>query len=305
MDTTTSADKFVAGVRFQSVGKIYYFDARGHPRLVVGDHVIVKTKRGSQIGEVAKMSSQPISKNDGRKLKKISRVATPRDLVQKQAWQAKSPDALAAFRRVAAKVKPEGIKCQHAQYNFDGSQLTFFYSTTEDKQSGVGRMYSGLRKVLPDCHVDILKIGPRDLAKLLGGIGACSGQLCCGTFLTEFSPVTIKMAQAQGISLNPNDISGMCGRLRCCLLYEYEQYVAARKKLPKMKKQVGTPHGSGRVVALKPLADTATVDVSGRQYDVRREDIVPWKEYEALASKAGSPCERHTSGGCTCHSGND
>lgn len=305
MGTTTSADTLVAGVRFNRVGKMYHFDASGHSQLVAGDRVIVNTRRGTQMGEVAKVLSEPSTNKGGQKLKKIVRVAAPTDLVLQQTWGAQAPKALASCKRVASELKPKGIKYHQAEYNFDGSQLTFFYSIVEDKYSGVKRMLSELRKAFPDCDVDMVKLGQRDLAKLLGGIGACSGQLCCSTFLTEFSPVTIKMAKAQGISLNSDDISGMCGRLRCCLLYEYEQYVAARKRLPKMKNRVGTPHGSGRVVALKPLADTAIVDVDGRRYDVRREDILPWKEYEALAAKAGSPCERHTSGGCNCHSENN
>ncbi len=287
-------------MRFNWVGRMYHFDAAGHAQLAVGDRVIVKTKRGTQMGEVAKVLSEPTTRKGGRRLKKIVRVAAPRDLLRQQSWQAQVPDALEACRRLAAELKPKGIHYHHAEFNFDGSRLTFYYSIIEEKRSGVGRMLSELRKHFPETTVETVKIGQRDVAKLLGGIGACSGQLCCRTFLTEFSSVTIKMAKAQGISLNPNDISGMCGRLRCCLLYEYAQYAEARKQLPKMKKQVGTPHGAGRVVALKPLADTATVDVDGRYYDVRREDIVPWKEYEALKARAAIRCAEHPGGGCNC-----
>ncbi len=305
MSARVSPDNVVVGVRFSRVGKLYHFDASGHTQLAVGDRVIVNTRRGTQMGEVAKVFSESSTKEGRRKLKKIVRVAAPRELALQMKWQAQAPEAFASCKRMASEFNPEGVKYHQAEYNFDGSHLTFFYSIIEDKHSGVRRMLSELRKAFPDCDVDTVKIGPRDLAKLLGGIGACSGQLCCGTFLTDFSPVTINMAKAQGISLNPSDISGMCGRLRCCLLYEYEQYVAARKQLPKMAKRVGTPHGLGKVIGLKPLAETATVEVAGQRYDVRREDIVPWKEYEELAAKAGSPCERHTSGGCTCHSDNN
>ncbi|HJN40496.1 MAG TPA: regulatory iron-sulfur-containing complex subunit RicT [Anaerolineales bacterium] len=300
MSVTTSLANPVVGVCFNWVGKMYHFDASGHPQLAAGDRVIVNTRRGIQMGEVAKVLSEPSTKKGGRKLKKIVRMAAPRDLVQQQAWQVQAPEALASCRRVAADLKLKGVRYHRAEYNFDGSKLTFYYSIIAEKSSGVGRMLSELRKAFPDCDVEMVKIGQRDVAKLLGGIGACSGQLCCRTFLTEFNPITIKMAKAQGISLNPDNISGMCGRLRCCLLYEYDQYLEARKQLPKIKKQVGTPHGAGRVVALKPLADTATVDVDGRYYDVRREDIVPWKEYEALKAKAAVHCSRHPSGGCSC-----
>ena len=295
----------VVGVRFTRVGKLYHFDASGHAHLAVGDHVIVNTRRGIQMGDVVKVLSGTSTKNGGRKLAKIVRVAAPRELALQMKWQAQEPEALASCKHVASGINHEDVKYHKAEYNFDGSHLTFFYSLVEEKPTGVRKMLSELRKVFPDCDVDTVKIGPRDLAKLIGGIGACSGDMCCSTFLTDFSPVTIKMAKAQGISLNPDDISGMCGRLRCCLLYEYEQYVAARKQLPKVSKRVGTPHGVGKVISLKPLTETATVEVEGQRHDVRREDIVPWKEYEDLAAKAGSPCERHTSGGCTCHSGNN
>jgi cell fate regulator YaaT (PSP1 superfamily) len=300
MTSTKATARLVAAVRFKWVGKMYHFDAAGHAQVAVGDRVIVQTKRGAQMGEVAKVFSEPTARKGGRRLKKIVRVAAPRDLVQQQLWHAQVPDALAACWRLAAELKPQGIRYHRAEYNFDGSRLTFYYSIIASNHSGAGRMLTELRKLFPETEVETVKIGQRDVAKVLGGIGACSGQLCCRTFLTEFNPVTIKMAKTQGISLNPDDISGMCGRLRCCLLYEYEQYVAARKHLPKLKKRVGTPHGAGRVVALKPLADSATVDVDGMQYDVRRVDIVPWKEYEALQAKAAVTCARHPSGGCNC-----
>ena len=105
------------------------------------------------------------------------------------------------------------------------------------------------------------QIGPRDVAKLLGGFGACGELRCCSTFLTDFSPISIKMAKAQGISLNPSEITGMCGRLRCCLVYEYEQYVQARQQLPKKNKRIGTPEGEGRVIDVLPLQDAVLVAV--------------------------------------------
>ena len=145
------------------------------------------------------------------------------------------------------------------------------------------------------------QIGPRDVAKLLGGFGACGITRCCSTFLTDFSPISIKMAKAQGISLNPSEITGMCGRLRCCLVFEYEQYVEARRQLPRRNKRVGTPHGEGRVLDQFPLRDAVLVEVGeGLRKVVEREDIIPLEEFRKLAEKAHSPCDKHGDGSCEC-----
>jgi cell fate regulator YaaT (PSP1 superfamily) len=128
---------------------------------------------------------------------------------------------------------------------------------------------------------------------MLGGMGACGLESrCCSKFLTEFSPISIKMAKEQGISLTPQEITGMCGRLRCCLVYEYEQYAAARKELPKRNKRVVTPMGEGRVLNVSPLLMTVRVelpDVGAREFS--RDEIEPWDELEALRRKSQQPCE--------------
>jgi cell fate regulator YaaT (PSP1 superfamily) len=137
------------------------------------------------------------------------------------------------------------------------------------------------------------QIGPRDVAKMLGGMGACGMETrCCSRFLTEFSPISIKMAKEQGISLTPTEITGMCGRLRCCLVYEYEQYAAARKELPKRNKRVVTPMGEGKVIDVNPLRMTVRVELpetGAREFD--RDQVEPWDELEALRRKSEQPCE--------------
>jgi cell fate regulator YaaT (PSP1 superfamily) len=143
-------------------------------------------------------------------------------------------------------------------------------------------------------------IGPRDVAKILGGYGACGEPRCCSTFLTEFSPVSIKMAKEQGISLSPQEITGMCGRLRCCLVYEYEQYVAAKKALPRIGKRVGTPHGEGIVRDQRVLRDSIVVDVDGEWHEIFRHEFEPLEELEALENKAAAGCSKHEGGGCDC-----
>ena len=129
-------------------------------------------------------------------------------------------------------------------------------------------------------------VGPRDVAKMMGGYGACGVPRCCSTFLTEFSPISIKMAKEQGISLSPQEITGMCGRLRCCLVYEYEQYVEAKKQLPKVGKTIGTPHGEGRVLDVRPLRDSVMVLVEETVHEVFRRELEPLEELEALKKKA-------------------
>jgi cell fate regulator YaaT (PSP1 superfamily) len=155
-------------------------------------------------------------------------------------------------------------------------------------------------------QVEMRQIGPRDVAKIIGGMGACGLETrCCSKFLTDFSPISIKMAKEQGISLTPSEITGMCGRLRCCLLYEYEQYVKARKTLPKRKKRVVTPNGEGIVIDIAPLSGMVTVKFEGdggrpTRQSFHRDDIEPWDELEALRRKSEAPCDKHNSGGCDC-----
>lgn len=287
------------GVRFYKVGKMYHFDSSRFPHVKRGDRVIVTTKRGRQMGEVVKMipSDQSLPRE---KLKPVQSVASPRELLMQQEWQAKNLPALITCREKAALVGIKDVKFVESEYNFDGSHLTFFFTTDTEGKDTVGGLRGELRRSFPDQKVSMRKIGPRDVAKITGRYGACGGPRCCSTFLTDFSPVTIKMAKAQGLSLNPSDIAGMCGRLRCCLVYEYEQYVEARKKLPKVRKRVGTPHGAGRVVSLNPLKETAVVEVEGMRHEVHRSELDPLQEREALLGKAAQPCSKREGGGCDC-----
>jgi cell fate regulator YaaT (PSP1 superfamily) len=245
-------------------------------------------------------------------VKHIHRIATPRDLLMAQQWQSKELAAMITCRARAAELGLSKIKIVKAEYNYDGNRLTFFYSVDADGDNGHGgEARVDTRSLQPDmaaafapAHVDLHQIGPRDVAKIIGGPGACGiEERCCSKFLTEFSPVSIKMAKEQGISLNPEEITGMCGRLRCCLVYEYEQYVEARKTLPKIKKRVGTPKGEGKVIDLNPLKQTVIVLMEDGRFEFHRDDITPLDELQALQKKAGQPCARHEGGGCNCGKG--
>jgi cell fate regulator YaaT (PSP1 superfamily) len=288
----------VLGVRFQKLGKLYHF-RRGHSRDVIepGDHVIVETRRGRQLGQVI-ANIEPNKVNVRRGLKSIERKATPRDLVMKQVWEQRELDALITCREKASHVGVRDVKFVKAEYSFDGAWLTFLYAT-EDKKLDVRPLRKVLRKSFR-ARVEMLMIGPRDVAKILGGHGACGQPRCCSTFLSEFSPISIRMAKEQGISLSPQEITGMCGRLRCCLVYEYEQYVKAKKSLPKVGKRIGTPHGEGVVRDVRVLRDSVMVRVEGEMHEVFRHEFEPLEELQALEKKAAAGCSKHEGGGCDC-----
>ncbi len=286
----------VAGVRFTNVGKLYHFDYSDYPDLQVNDYVIVETLRGRQMGQIMAFAEA----DPEREHKPIMRPATPRDLVLKQHWESQEPEALVICREAAHKLGGfNDVKFVAAQYNYDGSQLTFLFSA--EQKINTTKLVAELGKHF-DMQIEMRQIGPRDVAKLLGGFGACGILRCCSTFLTDFSPISIKMAKVQGISLNPSEITGMCGRLRCCLVYEYEQYVEARKQLPKRNKRVGTPNGVGKVIDVYPLLDSVVVYIEGEgRSTVKREDLIPLEELEALEKKAKEPCTKHGEGeACEC-----
>jgi cell fate regulator YaaT (PSP1 superfamily) len=292
---------FVVGVRFGQVGKVYHFDASRHREVKVGDHVIVETARGRQLGEVTQLVAEPARPAEGG-WKTIERIATPRDLVLRRLWAQKELEAMIAGRERAAQLKLKGVKVVAAEYSFDGARLTFMFSTESEDKADLKSLKHDMQKQYGPAQVEMRQIGPRDVAKLLGGMGACGLETrCCSKFLTEFSPISIKMAKEQGISLTPTEITGMCGRLRCCLVYEYEQYAAARKELPKRNKRVVTPMGEGKVLDASPLRMTVRVelpDIGAREF--ARDDIQPWDELEALRRKSQAPCDRHEGGGCDC-----
>jgi cell fate regulator YaaT (PSP1 superfamily) len=273
--------RLVAGVRFTKVGKLYHFDYSEYPDLQLSDFVIVETARGRQMGQV--MAFAPAD-DEHREHKPILRVATPRDLVLKQHWEEQQPEALETCREKAAQLGGfHHVKFIAANYNYDGTLLTFWF--TAEQKVHTSRLTHEMQRIYPHAQVELRQIGPRDVAKLLGGYGACGELRCCSTFLTDFSPISIKMAKVQG----------------CCLVYEYEQYVEARSQLPRKNKRVGTPFGEGKVIDIHPLQDAVTVFIEeeGRRL-VQRADLIPLDELEALSKKAKEPCTKHGDGPCEC-----
>lgn len=295
----------IIGVRFTKIGKIYHFDATALGHVQKGERVVVDTARGRHLGEVVQVLSEPPSRPEGG-WKHVDRRATPRDLLLQQSWQKRQTEAMINCRARAAELGLSSIKIVAAEYSFDGSRLALMFSADADEKPDLKSLRKDMQAAYPHCQVELRQIGPRDVAKILGGMGACGLETrCCSKFLTDFSPISIKMAKEQGISLTPTEITGMCGRLRCCLIYEYEQYVEARKQLPKRNKRVITPKGEGKVVDSLPLAGRVMVlmDSDEDKHIVMtfdREELQPWDELQALKRKSEAPCDRHEGGGCTC-----
>jgi cell fate regulator YaaT (PSP1 superfamily) len=281
----------IVGVRFAQIGKVYHFNAAAIPDIQPGDRVIVETTRGRQLGEVTQRIEKPSPPPEGT-WKPVERRATPRDLVLRQTWQRKELEAMVNCRQRTAELKLAGIKIVAAEFSFDGVRLALMFSSETEEKVDLKSLRSDMGKLYPGTQIDMRQVGPRDVAKLLGGLGGCGLETrCCSRFLTDFSPISIKMAKEQGISLTPIEITGMCGRLRCCLVYEFEQYMAARKELPKRNKHVVTPLGEGRVVAMLPLQMTVIVELPevGRR-EFERDQLEPWDELEALRRKSAEPC---------------
>lgn len=298
--------KTIIGVRFSKVGKVYHFDSSTVPDLKTGEHVIVDTSRGRHLGEVVEILNEIPPVPEGG-WKAVERRANPRDLLLQQSWRNKQTEAMINCRARAAEIGLlDTIKVVAAEYNYDGSRLAFLFSTELEEKVDLKSLRKDMSEKYPNTHIEMRQIGPRDVAKIIGGMGACGIETrCCSKFLTEFSPISIKMAKEQGISLTPEEITGMCGRLRCCLIYEYEQYVEARKTLPKRNKRVVTPKGEGKVIDVLPMSDKVSVliEVEGERpqfHTFLREELQPWDELEALRRKSEAPCDRHEGGGCTC-----
>lgn len=283
--------KLIAGVRFTKVGKVYHFDATNITELKVGDVVVVETSRGQQLGEVAQVLQKSTVPND-MNIKPIERVATPRDLVIRQSWQQKETEALTYSRGRITELGIARVKIITAEYSLDGSRLTILFSTEAEEKIDLKSLRQDVQRLYAPTQVELRQIGPRDVAKVVGGMGACGMETrCCSRFLTDFSSISIKMAKEQGISLTPAEITGMCGRLRCCLIYEYELYVEARLQLPKRNKRVITPVGEGKVVDVSPLRGTVFVEIPEQGVrEFPKEDLQPAQELENLEKKAQAPC---------------
>ena len=280
-----SGERYIVGLRFQRVGKIYNFDASNVPDLRPGDFAVVETSRGTQLGQMIFMvRAQDHSGNGG--IKPVLRKATAQDLIIKQSWEQKEADAVVGCQKKVRELGFSDVKIISAEFSFDGSRLFYLYSCEEGEKTDLKALRRAMQRQFPQTHIEMHLIGPRDVAKILGGMGACGLEIrCCSAFLPDFSPISIKMAKEQGISLTPTEITGMCGRLRCCLEYEYEQYAEARKLLPKRGKRVGTSMGPGKVIDVLALKSAVVVDLeSGGPHEFSSEEILPISDQDATVN---------------------
>ncbi len=246
----------IVGVRFHQAGRVYYFDASDIP-LEVNDDVVVETSRGHELGKVAISPKQVPASEITEPLKPIIRKAQAEDIEKAQNQQKRAMNAIDKCRELVEKLNLP-MKPISAQYNLDRSHLTIFFSA--EKRVDFRELARELSHSLKT-RVELRQVGARDEAKLIGGLGKCGFPLCCTTFLSEFEPVSIKMAKEQDIALNPMKTSGVCGRLLCCLDYEYEQYRAMKEKLPPLRQEVSTALGNAKVVSCNPLKETVTVEL--------------------------------------------
>lgn len=233
----------VVGVKFKNAGKVYYFDPVDFD-LQTGDHVIVETARGMEFGTV-NMAPKAVHPSEVvSPLKKIIRIADEKDHKRHLENVKKKERAIRLCQEKVDKHKLE-MKLIDVEYTFDNSKIIFYF--TADGRVDFRELVKDLAGVFK-MRIELRQIGVRDEAKMMGGIGTCGKGLCCHTWLSEFEPVSIKMAKVQNLSLNPTKISGICGRLMCCLKYENDVYTELKKGMPEAGEKIKTPDGAALVV---------------------------------------------------------
>ncbi|MDD7740720.1 MAG: stage 0 sporulation family protein [Fusicatenibacter sp.] len=267
----------IIGVRFRNVGKVYYFSPRDL-EIQVGDHVIVETARGVEYGLVALGPKEVDDSKVVQPLKEVIRIATPKDDAREEANRKKEKDAFVICQK---KIKAHNLEMKliDAEYTFDNNKVLFYF--TADGRIDFRELVKDLAAVFKT-RIELRQIGVRDETKILGGMGICGRPLCCHTYLAEFAPVSIKMAKEQNLSLNPTKISGVCGRLMCCLKNEQETYEYLNRKLPGIGDLVTTPDGmKGEVSGVNVLRQLVKVlvDVNDekelREYPVEELKFKP------------------------------
>ena len=247
----------VIGVRFRTAGKVYFFDL-GKLEIKQGDHVIVETARGIEYGTVIGAPREVEADKVIQPLKSVLRIANQKDDEQEASNRQKEKDA---FKICLEKIRKHGLQMKliDAEYTFDNNKVLFYF--TADGRIDFRELVKDLASVFKT-RIELRQIGVRDETKILGGIGICGRPLCCHTHLSEFAPVSIKMAKEQNLSLNPTKISGVCGRLMCCLKNEEETYEELNKKLPNVGDYVTTDDGlKGEVQSVNVLRQLVKVIV--------------------------------------------
>ena len=259
----------VIGVRFKKAGKIYYFNPLSIP-FEAGEGVIVETSRGIEFGEVVIGAREIEQKELQKPLRPVIRRADEEDYARIEANQRKEKEAFAVCDE---KIKKHGMdmKLINVEYTFDNSKIVFYF--TAEGRVDFRELVKDLASVFKT-RIELRQIGVRDETKMLGGLGPCGRPACCAEFLGDFQPVSIKMAKEQNLSLSPTKISGLCGRLMCCLGYEHEYYKELAAILPRNGSEVQTPDGAGVVMESNPLRQLVKVKIAvGDEFDVREYPV--------------------------------
>jgi cell fate regulator YaaT (PSP1 superfamily) len=291
----------VVGVRFRPVTKIYYFDPTPFDAFQMDDRVIVETSRGIELGMVA-LATRDVPKSEIKsKLKRVIRPATPVDLLQAEHFKAQEPVALDKCSQLVAEMNIP-IKVLQAEYSFDGTRLLFSFVSEQrvDFRDLVKELARALRT-----RIEMKQVGARDETKILDGYGRCGRRLCCSSWLTDFHPVSIRMAKLQGLPLAPAEISGLCGRLLCCLAYEDEMYAEMKKELPKVGSQVKTAQGAMAIVrGLNIIKEALILEMEGSEAytEVNASEVQPiqgdsrFKEKKGPGQPANKPADDNNNG---------
>lgn len=294
-------EQTLIGVQFRTIGKSYLFYLPEDLQVDIGDYVIVNTVRGKQIGKVTRLNmSVP---ENVQEIQSVERLASLKDLIMKDMIKQKEAEAVEMTQQfLADNPTYEGVKALDAEYSFDSSRLTLFLSYDNVPDFNMRNFIREAAPMFQDARVEIRQVGPRDMAKDLAGLGACGiEKRCCSRFMTEFSSISIRMAKSQNVSLTPSEITGICGRLRCCLAFEHEIYDEARKLLPRLKKVIQTPLGEGKVVQVLPLSDSVVVDIPTLgPREIKRSELESGKmeikkpvipEYETIVEETNEDVE--------------
>jgi len=246
----------VVGVRFKNAGKLYYFDP-GKLWPAAGDFVVVETARGVEYGQVITGVREVEDDLISSPLKPVLRIGTPEDAAHAAENEKFEKEAYQICQHKIDEHKLD-MKLVGVEQTFDNAKILFYF--TANGRVDFRSLVKDLASVF-HTRIELRQIGVRDEAKMLGGLGPCGRPICCGSFLGDFQPVSIKMAKEQNLSLNPTKISGVCGRLMCCLKFEQDHYEATRKRMPKVGKEVETPEGTGVVLDINVLKENLTVRI--------------------------------------------
>jgi len=272
----------VTGVRFSQVGKIYRFATGELTDLRAKDWVIVETTRGIEAGWVAIPPQEVTDEELIMPLKTILRRATAWDMTQLESYHQRETRALSRCREKVAEFNLP-MKVIKAKYNFDGSHVTFYF--TSEKRVDFRQLVRELASTFK-ARIELRQIGVRDEVKLMGGLGRCGMAACCVTHLTEFTPISIKMAKQQNLPLSPMEISGACGRLLCCLSYENDHYIQARALFPQIGDKVHTHFGPGKVQTVNAIKESLMVELeNGATVEVLVSELAPPQKPKARRAR--------------------